>query len=117
MKAKDRSIVTNRYTGEICTEHGIHYISSEEDKQFVVDVIIDKIENTTVQQKGSCSIPDVNLSSIISFTNEDRIHASNITIIIGKFKGKSAQLLFCVGFGTVLLALHVQLLMSCCRKQ
>ena len=97
LKSKERSMSMNRYTREICTEHGIHYISSEADRQFVVDVItINKIENATVQQKRSSSIPDDNLSSIISFMNDNRIYASDVTIIIGKFKGKSVQcLLLC----------------------
>ena len=97
LKSKESSIVTNRYTREICKERVIHYISGEMDKQFVVDVItMDEIENVTVQQKGSCSIPVDNLGSIISFTKEDRIYASDVTIIIGNFKGKSIQsLLLC----------------------
>ena len=58
LKSKERYIVTNRYTREICTEQVILYIIGEADKQFVVDVIpIDDIVNSTVQQKGSCSIP------------------------------------------------------------
>ena len=85
-------MIVNRYTREIHNEQVNHYISGKEDKQFVVDIItVNEIDKATVQEIGRCSIPEDNLSDIVSFTNDDRIPGTDVTIVIWKFIGKSVS--------------------------
>ena len=52
---------------------------------------MNEIDKATVQEKGRCSIPEDNLSDIVSFTNDDRIPGTDVTIVIWKFIGKSVS--------------------------
>ena len=118
MKSRDKSIVTNRYTREICTEQVIYYISGEVDRQFVVGVITTSDEIEMLQCKKKVVILFL-MTTWVAFnhspTKIEYMHPmSPLSLKISKVNLSNP--FFYVSFGTVLLDLHVLLLISYCRK-